>query len=54
MKAEDVNRALDKSESLFDSILISVAGWRKPFTSIGCASVLILSGVGLYALWVWL
>ena len=54
MKAEDVNRALDKSESVFDSILISVAGWPKPFTSIACITVLVLAGIGFAALWVWL
>lgn len=54
MKKADVIRALDKSESVFDSILISIAGWPKPLTSIGCVSVLILAGVGLTAIWMWI
>lgn len=51
MKREDLNRAMDKAESLSEVLLLDIIGLPKPFTALVTAVVLILAGIGAVSVW---
>lgn len=54
MKQADVNRAIDKAESLSEVILLDVIGLPKPWTAVVLGLMLFLAGIGAAAIYRWL